>query len=415
MASNNRLVITAMFDWLQPVLLEIVKQVFPDNWQKEVAQAAKNREKKKDEPEEDIVNLLYVITNKRNKLKDIFFESSDFPLVSQLIEDRNKWAHGNAETFSNDDTHRILDTALRLLKSISENNKLSIDVEKQRTEIDKQKQDIFRILWQEQNRREILDKPISEKEEATIKQNLDELLKRIPFENAYLLNQALTSTAYSFEKKIPEDNEQLEFLGDALLTFLSGEFLYKKYRDLGEGKMTILRSNLVSNKQLAKFAEELNLGKWMLLGKGEKKEAGEQKESLLSNCFEAVVGAYYLDSGIDAVRDFVNKKFFEKIIPNLLTIEEDNPKIKTESKDQDNPKGRLQELVCSPEFNRNPDNESPVYDTSKIGGVDHEPRFVSTVSIAGVPYAEGEGSSKKEAEKNAAEKALKILNGFSEK
>jgi len=395
-----------MFDSLQPVLLELVKQVYHDNWKKEVLQVAENN-KNKQISEEDIQNLLYVIIKKRNKFKDIL-TNSDFPLVSQLIEDRNEWAHGNAKTFSNEDTHRILDTALRLLKSISKNDKLSIDVEKQIKDIENQKQDVFHILSQEQNRREILDKPVSEAEEAKIRQKLDELLKRIPFENAYLLNQALTRTAYSFEKKIAEDNEQLEFLGDALLTFLSGEFLYKNSRDLGEGKMTILRSNLVANSQLANFARELGLEKWMLLGEGEKKEAGEKKKSLLSNCFEAVIGAYYIDSGIDVVRNFVNP-YFEKIVKDLRTTDDSPPEIK------DDVKGRLQQFVCRPEFTSNRNNQPPIYKTSKSGGTDHEPLFISIVSIAGIQYATGQGNNKKEAEKQAAENALKKLSGSSEK
>jgi ribonuclease III len=289
---------------------------------------------------------------------------------------------------------RTRDSAFRLLKSIAAPQKM--DVKKQR-------QDVLRLLSQEQARHEMQPTPVSPAEEARIRQRLDELINQLPFQNAYLLNQALTHTSYKYENpNTGEDNEQLEFIGDALLTFLSGDFLYKRNPDLREGNMTVLRSNLVDTPQLAKFAAELELGKWMRLGKGEDNSGGRSKSSLLSNVFEAVVGAYYLDSGIEAVRDLVHP-LFEGIFNDLPTTEDSIPKIK------DDVKSWLQQVVMSPDFSGNPNRQPPKYNTIRSGGTDDEPEFTSVVFIADGEYGRGKDRSKKESEKRAAEDALENL------
>lgn len=217
------------------------------------------------------------------------------------------------------------------------------------------------------------------------------------------MNQALTHTSYKYENpNTGEDNEQLEFIGDALLTFLSGDFLYQRNPDLREGKMTVLRSNLVDTPQLARFATELELGKWMRLGKGEDSSGGRSKPSLLSNVFEAIVGAYYLDSGIDVVRDLVDS-LFEAVVNDLPTTEDSNPKIK------DDVKGWLQQVVLSPAFSSNPNRQPPEYRTIRSGGTDNTPEFTSVVHVAGGEYGVGKDRNKKEAEKRAAEDALRRL------
>lgn len=271
--------------------------------------------------QEDISALLTVINREWDKVFKGNLSQPDRALVNELLEVRNQWAHQS--TFSTDDTYRAVDSVLRLLKSITS---------PQATDVEKQRQDVLRLLSQEQARHEIRSMPVSPAEEARIRQRLDGLLKRLLFQNAYLLNQALTHTSYKYENpNTGEDNEQLEFIGDALLTFLSGDFLYKRNPDLREGKMTVLRSNLVDAPQLARFAVALELGKWMRLGKGEDSSGGRTKASLLSNVFAAVVGAYYLDSGIEAVRDLVDP-FFEEIVNDLPTTEDSIPKIKDDVK-----------------------------------------------------------------------------------
>ena len=324
----------------------------------------KSKQQVNDTIREDVSALLMVMNREWEKVFKSSLSQPDRALVSELIEVRNQWAHQS--TFSTADTYRAIDSVLRLLKSISASQ--SEDVEKQR-------QDVLRVLTQEQVRHEVRTIPVSSAEEGQIKQRLDELLKRLPFKNAYLLNQALTHTSYKYENpNTGEDNEQLEFIGDALLTFLSGDFLYSRNPNLREGKMTVLRSNLVDAPQLAKFASELELGKWMRLGKGEDNSGGRSKPSLLSNVFEAVVGAYYLDSGVEAVRDLVDP-FFEKVVNDLPTTEDFIPGIK------DDVKGWLQQIVLGIEFvkSNNPSRKPPEYKTIRSGGTDNNPEFTSVV------------------------------------
>ncbi len=117
-----------------------------------------------------------------------------------------------------------------------------------------------------------------------------------------------------------EDNERLEFLGDAVLNFLSGEFLYRRYPKISEGDLSHLRSTLVNNKQLSKFAIELHIDTQMRLGKGAEKDGGRHNELLLSSTFEAIIGAYFLDSGIDAVRAFI-QPFFTLVVDRIPASE----------------------------------------------------------------------------------------------
>ena len=321
----------------------------------------------------------------------------DRALVNELIEVRNQWAHQS--TFSTDDTYRAVDSVLRLLKSMSV---------PQLEEVEKQKQDVLHLLAQEQARHEVRTIPVLPAEEDRIKQRLDELLKRLPFQNAYLLNQALTHTSYKYENpNTGEDNEQLEFIGDALLTFLSADFLYSSNPNLREGEMTVLRSNLVDEPQLAKFASQLELGRWMRLGKGEDNSGGRSKPSLLSNVFEAVIGAYYLDSGVEAVRELVDS-FFKEVVNDLPTTEGFIPDIK------DDVKGWLQQIVLGIEFVKsdNPNRKPPEYKTIRSGGTDNNPEFTSGVYVAGGEYGSGKDSSSKKAEKRAAEDALRKLGVF---
>ena len=112
-----------------------------------------------------------------------------------------------------------------------------------------------------------------------------------------------------------EDNERLEFLGDAILGFLVGAMLYRHYLDLPEGELTRRRSLLVDQPQLAQFAIALNLGKQMWVGQGVEKEGGRRNPSILSSTFEAVIGAYFLDVGVDAVREYV-EELFRPIVEN---------------------------------------------------------------------------------------------------
>jgi ribonuclease III len=213
--------------------------------------------------------------------------------------------------------------------------------------------------------------------------------KLLIFNDEQLLRRALTHQSYVNENPDePGDNERLEFLGDAILNFISGEYLYQLRPEIGEDEMTLLRSALVDKKQLSDFAIAVGLGPKMRLGQGDIQKDGRQNPRLLSNTFEAIVGAYYLDHNRDiaALRPLITE-LFDEIIPNP-------------SKD---PKNQLQEFAQA--------NSAMLlrYVTEKIGGTDHAPEFIARVYSGSELWGEGRGSSKKEAEKQAAENALAWL------
>jgi ribonuclease III len=215
-----------------------------------------------------------------------------------------------------------------------------------------------------------------------------------PFSNPALLQQALTHSSYINEHpEVQIHNERLEFLGDAILNFLSGEFLYKRYPDKPEGELTPLRSALVDEKQLAQFAIALNLGSQLLLGKGAELEGGRQNANLLSSTFEAVIGAYYLDanSDISIVRVYV-QSLFENVIDSLSMVVPAT-----------NFKSRLQEWSLAN------GTGNPKYIILSHSGPDHAREFVAEVQIQGQTLGCGTGRSKQDAEKDAARYALEQL------
>ncbi|QHG20176.1 ribonuclease III [Nostoc sp. ATCC 53789] len=236
-----------------------------------------------------------------------------------------------------------------------------------------------------------------------MRESLDELLIQLPFQDASFLLRALTHTSYMHENpNSGEDNERLEFLGDALLNFLSGEYLYRRYPEKKEGELTPLRSRLVDKPQLAKFAVRLNLGKWIRLGNGAEKDGGRTQSRLLSNTFEAIIGAYFLDSGTESVRDFV-EPLFDSVIAENLSISH-----KSDSNTNNfvivDSKNRFQEWV-----QRNVTPTPPKYFTEQIGGPSHAPEFIAKVLVDEKIYGEGKGRNKRDAEKAAAEDALAEL------
>ncbi len=215
------------------------------------------------------------------------------------------------------------------------------------------------------------------------------------FKNEKLLRQALTHRSYVNENPTfrEEDNERLEFLGDALLTFLSGEYLYQRHPEMGEDQLTRRRSALVDEKQLARFATEIGLDLKMRLGKGAYREGGITNPNLLSSTFEAFIGAYYLDTqDMDKVRNFV-QQMFDSVPENVV-----------ETRSTVDSKNRFQEWVQA-----NGDTTPPKYVTIQAGGTPHKPEFLAKVYVAEKLYGEGKGKSKKDAEKNAAEDALAKL------
>lgn len=221
------------------------------------------------------------------------------------------------------------------------------------------------------------------------------------FKNQELLKQALTHRSYLNEHSgEEEDNESLEFLGDAVLDFLVGELLYRRYQeeyDLKPKELTRLRSLLVDEKQLAKFATQLGIGELMRLGKGAEKDGGRQNPALLSDTFEAIIGAYFLDSGITPLRAFV-KKLFRPVADDIIFPDSD-----TDSQPNDlvDCKGKFQQWALA-KF-----GENPKYESDNGEGPDHAKIFTAEVRVRGKLYGVGKGNRKQEAEKRAAEKALK--------
>lgn len=219
----------------------------------------------------------------------------------------------------------------------------------------------------------------------------DELSKRLnlPFNNWLLLGRALTHRSYLNEHSDAlEDNERLEFLGDAVMDFIVGAWLYNRYPEMAEGDLTRMRSALVHTERFAEFARLLNLGSAMRLGRGESQGGGRDRDALLCDTFEALIGALYLDCGIDSVRVFT--------APLLETASED---ILLYHKNED-PKSLFQEWAQSQGY------QAPIYITRNSSGPDHSKIFEVDVVVNGEIYGSGTGHSKQSAAKAAATKAL---------
>ncbi|MBI2309478.1 ribonuclease III [Candidatus Collierbacteria bacterium] len=208
------------------------------------------------------------------------------------------------------------------------------------------------------------------------------------FNNPNLLKQSLTHRSAVNEGKGESHNERLEFLGDAVLELVISEFVYLKFPDFQEGKLTQFRTALVRTETLAKLANELNIPKSIFISKGEKKEGGEYNASLLADTIEAVIGSIFLDKGLDAAKKFIY---------STLLVDADK-KIKTAI--MLDSKSKLQEIVQAKGF------YSPTYNIVDISGPDHQRIFTAEVVVNGKPAASGKGASKQEAEQEAAKAAL---------
>ena len=207
------------------------------------------------------------------------------------------------------------------------------------------------------------------------------------FKDKKLITEALTHKSY----KKPYDNERLEFLGDAVLDLVVGEYLYKKFSKSAEGNLSKIRASLVNETGFDKLARFLNLGQYILLSNAEENNGGREKSSLLSNAFEAIMGAIYLESGLEVVN---------AIAINL--IEKNHKEISLDSLFSDY-KTLLQELTQSL-F-----GITPEYTVVASRGPDHQKEFEIAVSIQGKEYAKAIGKSKKIAQQEAAKIAIDIL------
>ncbi len=211
------------------------------------------------------------------------------------------------------------------------------------------------------------------------------------FKNPQLWETALTHRSYVNEhSEAVEHNERLEFLGDAVLGFLVGKLLYQTYPQMREGELSRLRSRLVNNEhQLAQFARDLNLDQYLRLGKGAEKDGARQNPEVLSDALEAVIGAYFLDSGLEAVQAFIDPLFAQ--VATQVSA--------SQNLDQ-NYKGHFQEWALANV------GEIPRYFVVKETGADHAKEFTVEVRINNKVYGVGVGENKKSAEKRAAKAAL---------
>jgi ribonuclease III len=214
----------------------------------------------------------------------------------------------------------------------------------------------------------------------------------IHFNDEKLLKQAFTHSSYVNEhrRKPYEDNERLEFLGDAVLELTVSQFLFKKYPMMSEGELTKLRAAIVCEPSLVKFSIELNFGELILLGKGEEMTGGRERPALLADVFEAFIGAVYLDQGLDTVISILEKVVYPKINVGAFSHVMDY-------------KSQLQELV------QRGSAGMIEYSILEESGPAHNRQFISRVSLNDEELGIGKGRSKKEAEQQAAQKALEKL------
>ncbi len=210
------------------------------------------------------------------------------------------------------------------------------------------------------------------------------------FKDLGLLQLALIHRSFSFEHDGRQDidNERLEFLGDAVLDLTVGHALFVRYAAMREGQLTKLRAMLVNEGHLAEMAEKISLGRYLCLGKGEDSSNGRCKPSILSCAYEAVVGAIFHDGGYGAADDFVSRHFVK-----CFDVQKDKMHLA-------DAKSSLQELT------QEKYNEAPVYVIENAEGPDHQKIFTVSVRFRGEVLAYGKATSKKEAEQQAAAKAM---------
>lgn len=222
--------------------------------------------------------------------------------------------------------------------------------------------------------------------------SLDEFQKIInyQFKDISLLENALTHSSYANEKQLTSKscNERLEFLGDSVLGVITADYFYHNHNQLPEGIMTKKRAACACEKSLFGFAKEIELGRFMLLGRGEERTGGRNRASILADAFEAVIGAIYLDGGLDSAKNFV-VKFIKKAAEQELAFRD----YKTE----------LQEII------QNNPNEQLNYVLVGESGPDHDKRFEIEVRLNSNVMGCGIGRSKKLAEQEAAKQALALM------
>ncbi len=225
---------------------------------------------------------------------------------------------------------------------------------------------------------------------------LKELQGRIQytFRDRTLLEESLThsSAIHEVGGTARRDNQRLEFLGDAVLQVILTDWLYRLFPNGNEGDLTRLRSHLANRHTLYRLAQQMSLGDFLILGRGEESSGGRRRQSNLSNAYEALIGAIYLDGGLFAASQFVRDQLQAEVHGLQLRPQRENPK------------GQLQERLQA----RSP--KGPTYRITSEKGPDHAKKFEVVAEFEGKELGHGTGASKKEAEMRAAEEALKTLD-----
>ncbi len=211
--------------------------------------------------------------------------------------------------------------------------------------------------------------------------------QQIPFHDEELMSTALIHPSYAQERSELSNNQRLEFLGDAVLDFVVAEYLYQHYTNKAEGDLTQIRARVVCEKALVGMANRMDIGRYLMLGRGEDMSGGRSRKSILADTVEAVIGAIYLDQGLEFAREFI-LKYLEPVI------------VETVQGDYQDYKSRLQELVQA----RSRDNVH--YKIISESGPAHARHFIAGVYFQNELLASGQGRSKKEAEQHAAGQAL---------
>lgn len=204
----------------------------------------------------------------------------------------------------------------------------------------------------------------------------------LAFTHRSYLNEANTAT---------ESNERLEFLGDSILSFVVSTYIYNEYKNRKEGELTSLRSVLTNTETLYEISKRLDLGQYLKLSKGEEETGGRESKTILANTYEAVVGALYIDQGIDAAREFITETIL-KVIDEIVLVQ-----------GLKDPKSGLQE-VMQEKF-----KTSPRYEVLNEEGPDHDKSYTVGVYLNDKLLSQGVGKSKQEGEKKAAQNALQTL------
>lgn len=225
------------------------------------------------------------------------------------------------------------------------------------------------------------------------KVKMNEMLKELEnrigytFKDFNLLKQAMTHSSYANEHRLSKftNNERLEFLGDAVLEIITSEFLFVNYPKLHEGDLTKMRASIVCEQTLAISSKEIELGKFLLLGKGEDMTGGRERSSIVSDAMEALIGALYLDGGFEASKCFIKKYILTDIKDKQLFYDS---------------KTILQEIIQSDY------TEELIYNLIDEKGPDHDKRFIVSVTIGEKEIGKGIGKTKKAAEQEAAYDAL---------